>query len=257
MDFIVVYPDISVKGISNRPWMGLETCWRGNRVVVRIGGVSRIGSNLNRILSEIPKGTELVVVAKARQPSEIVEAIAEGARIIGQNYVQEAERIRSCVGPGVQCHLIGHLQSNKVKKAVGLFDMIQTVDSLKSAAAIDRQLSASKGSLPILLEVNVAKEQQKTGLMPEDVEAVATAISSLRSVRLTGLMTMGPDTNEDEETRRYFRAARRLFEQLLKSPVTGIQMKYLSMGMSDSYRIAIDEGANMIRLGKAIFGERP
>ncbi len=215
-----------------------------------------IAANMRRILAEIPSGVKLVVVAKGRQPSEVVEAINEGASIIGENYVQEAEEAQRKVGCRVEWHFIGHLQNNKVKKATDMFDLIQTVDSMETAREIDRRCSRAGKLLPVLIEVNSAREPQKTGLKPEDVEGTVAEMSVLHNIKISGLMTMGPDRARSEELCPYFKATRALFESLASRGGPGIEMKYLSMGMSSSYKIAIDEGANMVRLGRAIFGER-
>jgi PLP dependent protein len=218
--------------------------------------VSLIASNMRRILAVIPDGVHLVVVAKGRQPAEIIEAVEAGATIIGENYVQEAEQAQERVGLRVQWHFIGHLQSNKAKKAVSLFDLIQTVDSVSLAREINRRSSDRGRRLPVLLEVNCGREPAKSGLVAEEVESALSEISTLPHLKVAGLMTMGPALSDPEELRPYFRETRRLFERLRRCQLPGVEMTHLSMGMSDSFRIAIDEGANMVRLGRAIFGER-
>ena len=216
--------------------------------------MSLIAANLSRVLAEIPAGVDLVVVAKGRSPAEVIEAVKEGARIIGENYVQEAAKAQAQIGRVVSWHFIGHLQSNKVKKAASLFDMIQTVDSLATASEINRHGAAGR-VLPVLIEVNSAREPQKSGLFPEQVAAAAAEMSALSNVKVMGLMTMGPAGGGAAEIRTYFTATRRVFEALAQAKLPNVEMKYLSMGMSDSYREAIDEGANMVRLGRAVFGE--
>jgi PLP dependent protein len=218
--------------------------------------VSLIASNMRRILAVIPDGVQVVVVAKGRQQAEIIEAVEAGATIIGENYVQEAEKAQERVGLRVQWHFIGHLQSNKAKKAVSLFDLIQTVDSVSLAREINRRASDRGRRLPVLLEVNCGREPAKSGLLAEEVESALVEVSTLPYLRVAGLMTMGPALSDPEELRPYFRETRRLFERLRRRQLPGVEMTHLSMGMSDSFRIAIDEGANMVRLGRAIFGER-
>ncbi len=217
--------------------------------------MSLIAANMRRVLAEIPGGVELVVVAKGRQPVEVMEAVDAGARIIGENYVQEAEKAQEEVGRQVSWHFIGHLQTNKVKKAVALFDLIQTVDSLATAREISRRGEAGK-AVQVLIEVNSAREPQKSGLCPEQVESAAAEMSALLDIKIMGLMTIGPAVDHPAEIRPYFSATRRVFEALARAHLPNVEMKYLSMGMSDSYKAAIDEGANMVRLGRAIFGER-
>ena len=219
--------------------------------------MSQIATNTKKVLAELPRGVELVVVAKGRQPAEVVEAVEAGAGIIGENYVQEAEKALEVLGCRVQWHFVGHLQKNKIKKAVGLFDMIQTVDSLETAREIDLRCAQAGKVLPALIEVNIGREEQKSGVLPEMVEAAVGDISTLHNINVVGLMTMGPALNDPADLRPYFRKTRQLFESLVRSELSNLNMKYLSMGMSDSYRLAIDEGANMVRLGRAIFGERP
>jgi pyridoxal phosphate enzyme (YggS family) len=217
--------------------------------------VSLIAVNMRRILAEIPDGVDLVVVAKGRSPAEVREVVNEGARIIGENYVQEAVAAQACAGREVAWHFVGHLQSNKVKKAVAMFDMIQTVDSLATAIEISRCAGAGR-ALPVLIEVNSARERQKSGLLPEQVASVAAAMSALPHIRVMGLMTMGPAFGRAAEIRPYFKATRTVFETLARARLPNVEMKHLSMGMSDSYREAIEEGANMVRLGRVVFGER-
>ena len=217
--------------------------------------MSQIAARMKKVLAEIPADVKLVVVAKGRQPAEVIEAIDEGALIVGENYVQEAEEAQKQAGRRIQWHFIGHLQSNKARKAVGMFDMIQTVDSVRMAEEIDRRCAQAGKLVPVLIEVNSGREPQKSGLMPEAVEAVVADIGSLLNIRILGLMTMGPDRLDAEGLVPYFRATRRLFESLVRADTPHVEMKYLSMGMSDSYKVAIAEGATMVRLGRAIFGE--
>lgn len=198
----------------------------------------------------------LVAAAKTREPREIMEAIAAGIKIIGENYIQEADEAYRITGNQVQWHFIGHLQKNKVKKAVAIFDMIETVDSLEIAVEIDKRCAQIKKTLPILVEINSGREPQKSGVYPENAEALITSISSLSNIRITGLMTMGPPVGQPEDSRPFFRETRQLFDRIKKLNLPGVEMKYLSMGMTDSYRIALEEGANIIRLGNKIFGER-
>ena len=215
-----------------------------------------IAANMRRILAEIPSGVKLVVVAKGRQPAEVVEAVNEGASVIGENYVQEADEIQRKIGCSVQWHFIGHLQRNKIKRATELFDMVQTVDSGETAREIDRRCSRAGKVLPVLIEVNSGREPQKSGLNPEAVDGAITEMVVLHNIRICGLMTMGPDLTRAEELAPYFRTTRMLFDSLARRGGPNVEMKYLSMGMSTSYQVAISEGANMVRLGRAIFGDR-
>ncbi len=215
-----------------------------------------IAKNVRSMLAELPPGVELIAAAKTRTPGEIIEAIEAGVRIIGENFVQEAETARAAIGDRVCWHLIGSLQKNKVKKAIRLFDMIETVDSLKLAKAIDRESAVMGKVMPVLIEVNSGREPQKSGVLPEDVEALVKEIAKLEHVKISGLMTMGPRFGDPEEARSYFAGTRRIFQRLKDLKLDGVEIKYLSMGMTNSYKIALEEGANLVRLGSRIFGER-
>ena len=215
-----------------------------------------IKENVKRILEQIPAGVEVVGAAKTRTVEEIVESIEAGLKIIGENYVQEAERAFEVVGPRAKWHMIGHLQSNKAKKAVRVFDMIETVDSLKLARAIDNACRKIDEVMAVLMEINSGEEPQKAGVMPAEAISLVKEVSELRNIRIMGLMTMGPFAGDPEDARPYFRKTKRLFEDIKELNLPGVEMKYLSMGMSNSYKVALEEGANMVRIGTKIFGER-
>jgi pyridoxal phosphate enzyme (YggS family) len=215
-----------------------------------------IKENLKKILEELPEGVELVGAAKTRTPDEVLEAIDSGLKIIGENYVQEAEKAFEAVGAKVRWHLIGHLQSNKAKKAVNIFDMIETVDSMKLARAIDKACQNIGKVIQVLIEVNSGEEPQKAGVMPEDGISLVRDMSGLKNIKIMGLMTMGPFAGDPEDARPYFHKTRKLFEEIKALNLPGVEMKYLSMGMSNSYRVALEEGANMVRIGTKLFGER-
>jgi len=215
-----------------------------------------IKENIKRIQAELPQGVQLVGAAKTRTPEEVLEAIEGGLTIIGHNYVQEAERLFNVISQPVKWHMIGHLQSNKAKKAVAIFDMIETVDSLKLAKAIDKACAGLNKAMPILLEINTGEEDQKAGVMPGATVSLIKEISSLPHVKVEGLMTMGPFTDDPEESRPYFRKAKKLFDEINTLNLEKVKMSILSMGMSDSYKVAIEEGANMVRIGTKIFGNR-
>jgi len=215
-----------------------------------------IAQNVSQILSELPQGVELVAAAKTRKPAEVLEAVEAGIKIIGENYVQEAEGAYAVVGNRVRWHFIGHLQSNKVKKAVSILDMIETVDSIKIATEIDRHCSRIGKVMPVLIEINSGREKQKSGVLPEDTERLVRDVSSLKNIRVEGLMTMGPRFGDPEDSRPYFAETRRVFEKIKGLNLVNTDMKYLSMGMTNSYRIALEEGANIVRIGSKIFGDR-
>ncbi len=215
-----------------------------------------IKENIQRILNELPDGVELVAAAKTRTPQEIREAVEAGINIIGENYVQEAVRAIEGVGRSVSWHFIGHLQKNKVGKAVSIFDMIQTVDSFELAKEIDKASQSMGKVMSILVEINSGREPQKFGVIPEDALELIEHIGSLQNIKCMGFMTMGPRFGDPEDSRPYFVETRRLYDKIKHLNLPGIEMKYLSMGMTNSYLIAIQEGANMVRIGTKIFGER-
>jgi len=218
--------------------------------------VKIIEQNVKQIISELPEGVQLVAAAKTRSPQEILEAVEAGVRIIGENYVQEAERACQVAGSRAEWHFIGHLQKNKVKKAAGIFDMIETVDSLEIAGEIDKRCAQIDKVMPVLIEVNSGREEQKSGVLPENAEQLVRVISALPNIKVMGLMTMGPRFGNPEDSRPYFVETRKIFETIKKLNLPNVDMKYLSMGMTNSYRVALEEGANIIRIGSKIFGER-
>mgnify|MGYP001080112285 CR=1 FL=1 len=216
-----------------------------------------IEQNVRQILSELPEGVQLVAAAKMRTPEEILEAIEAGIKIIGENYVQEAEKAFAVIGNKAKWHLIGQLQKNKVKKAVRIFDMIETVDSFELAQEIDKRCAQIGKIMPVLVEVNIGGEEQKSGIHPENTEPLAREMATLPNIRLMGLMTIGPLSPNAEDSRPYFVEMKKLFDKMKKLNLPNVEMKYLSMGMTNSYKIAPEEGANIVRIGTKIFGERP
>ncbi len=215
-----------------------------------------IKENVKRILAELPKGVQLVGAAKARTPAQIQEAIEAGLGIIGENYVQEAEQAFRIIGDRIQWHMIGHLQRNKVKKAVKIFDLIETVDSIRLAMEIDKSCRKIGKTMPVLIEINSGEEARKSGVLPEDAPTLIQEISVLENIRVKGLMTMGPFTGDPEDARPYFVKTMEIFVRLKQMELHRVEMKYLSMGMSNSYKIALEEGANMVRIGTNLFGQR-
>ncbi|MFC1912595.1 YggS family pyridoxal phosphate-dependent enzyme [Chloroflexota bacterium] len=215
-----------------------------------------IRQNVSSILKELPNGVQLVAAAKTRTAKEILEAIAAGAGIIGENYVQEAERVYDLVGDKARWHFIGHLQRNKVKKATAIFDMVETVDSFEIAREIDKRCAQIGKVMLVLIEVNSGCEEQKSGVFPQNIEALVRELDVLRNIRVTGLMTMGPRVGNPEDSRPYFTATKKIFDRIKELKIPDTEMKYLSMGMTNSYKIALEEGANIVRIGSKIFGER-
>jgi len=215
-----------------------------------------IRENISTILNELPEGVKLVVAAKGRTPQEILEAVEAGAKIIGENYGQEAERHYHVIGKEAEWHFIGHLQKNKVKKAVAVFDMIESVDSVEIAREIDKRCDQIGRVMPVLIEINSGEEEQKFGVYPEDAEKLIREIAGLRNVKIMGLMTMEPYSASPEDSRPYFVKTKKLFEKFKMLNLPNVEMNYLSMGMTNSYKVAIEEGANIVRIGTKIFGEQ-
>jgi pyridoxal phosphate enzyme (YggS family) len=211
---------------------------------------------VNLIRESLPPDIILVAAAKTRTLTEVEAAIEAGIRHIGYNYVQEALPIIEKIGPKAEFHMIGHLQRNKAKLAVQHFDMIETVDSLRLAKTIERHGAAFGKTIPVLVEINSGRESNKTGVLPEDLDGLVEKISNLEHIKVKGLMTMGPRFGDPENSRPYFQATRKAFERLASMNLPNISMEYLSMGMSNSYLIAIEEGANIVRIGTKLFGER-
>lgn len=215
-----------------------------------------IEENVKKILAELPEGVELVAAAKTRTPEEILRAADSGVRIIGENYVQEAQRAFELVGNRVKWHFIGHLQRNKVKKAVKIFDMIETLDSPELAEEINKRCEQCGKIMPVLIEINSGNEPQKFGVMPDVAERFIREVAGFKNMKIMGLMTMGPAFGDPENARPYFTATKRLFAALKDLNLPDVEMRYLSMGMTNSFRVAVEEGANIIRIGTKIFGPR-
>jgi pyridoxal phosphate enzyme (YggS family) len=217
-----------------------------------------IADRVRKVLAEIPPHVSVLAAAKTRSVDEIRAAIEGGIRLVGQNYVQEARRAIEALGrDAAEWHMIGHLQRNKAKAAVRLFDAIETVDSVRLAEAIDREAAKVGRVLPILIEVNSAREPQKSGVLPEEAADLVRAIAGLPSIRIEGLMTMGPLVDDPEEIRPFFAETKRLLDGIAGLRIPDVGMRVLSMGMSDSFGIAIEEGATLVRLGTVLFGPRP
>lgn len=202
--------------------------------------------------SRDPSAVTLVAVTKTVSVERIHEAITLGLRILGENRVQEAIPKMDEIGPAnVDWHLVGHLQTNKVKFIEGRFQMVQSIDSTGVAQALDHRLGSP---LEVLIEVNVAEEPQKTGAMPADLPAIAAVVASAGHLRLGGLMTVAPLVSDPEQVRPIFRRLRTLRDST--SQELGMPLPVLSMGMTDDYPVAVEEGATMLRLGRALFGPR-
>lgn len=201
-----------------------------------------------------PSEVTLIAVTKGMDAKKVKEAVSGGVRVFGESYVQEAEdKLSKIKDKGVRWHFIGHLQKNKVKLAVEMFDMIQAVDSIELATEINKRTGEP---LDVLIEVNIAREKTKTGVDAEGAVKLARAIAKLDKLRLRGLMSIPPIGETAEDSRPYFAALRRLAERINKEHIPGISLRELSMGMSGDFEVAIEEGATMVRVGTAIFGAR-
>jgi len=200
-----------------------------------------------------PREIKLVAVSKTVEPARIREAIEAGASILGENYVQEAQKKIELMGRPVAWHFIGHLQSNKAKVGVQLFDVIHSLDSVHLAEELNRRAVQSDRVLQVLIEVNLAREVSKFGTDEEKLFALARKVKELDHLSLEGLMTMPPFFETPEESRPYFVELRKWKERMERE---GIPIKELSMGMSNDFEIAIEEGATYVRVGTAIFGSR-
>jgi PLP dependent protein len=216
----------------------------------------QLRQNAQKILEELPQGVNLVVAAKGRSPQEVQEVVEAGVELIGENYLQDAQAAQPLIGDRVKWHFIGHLQRNKIKKAISMFDMIETVDSLEMARELEKECAHLARVMPVLIEINSGEEAQKFGVSPDDAVAMAQEIARLEQIKLMGLMTMGPRFGDPEESRPYFVKTREIFDKIKALDLPGVEMRYLSMGMTNSYKVAIEEGANIVRIGSKIFGER-
>lgn len=205
-----------------------------------------------------PATIRLVAVSKKIPASHLQEAIRGGQLLFGENYIQEAAQKRTEIGDTASFHFIGHLQSNKVKLATQIFQMIETVDRLKLAAALDKELKLQGRSLDVLVQINIGQEPQKSGVLPQDAEGLLKELLPLSNLQVRGLMTIPPHADNPEQTRPHFRALRLLAEEMKnKNYFFDNTHVELSMGMSSDYTIAIEEGATLIRIGTALFGHRP
>lgn len=213
------------------------------RVGERIAAAARRGGRR-------PEDVTLVAVTKGVDASQILEAVAAGVQDLGENRVQEAASKAAAVSAGARWHLVGHLQRNKVRQAVALFTVIHSLDGARLAADVSRRAAAP---VDVLLQVNVAGEAQKFGVPPEEAPTVLRAIAGLPALHVVGLMTIAPLSGDPEETRPIFGRLRGLRDDLEALGIAGVTLPHLSMGMSGDFEIAVEEGATMVRIGRAIF----
>ncbi len=205
----------------------------------------------------LPESVRLMAVSKTVEPARIRQAVLAGVTLLGENYVQEAREKIPALGLPAEWHMIGHLQTNKAKYVAHLFDWIHSVDRLELALELDRRAGQAGRKLNILIEVNVGGESSKSGANPKDVTELVRRISPLPNLSIRGLMTMPPFGDDPEQSRPYFTALRRLRDDIAGESIPGVGMDELSMGMTNDLEIAVEEGATIIRVGRAIFGARP
>jgi pyridoxal phosphate enzyme (YggS family) len=216
-----------------------------------------IEDNVKHFLQELPKNVTLIAVTKTVDVDRIKVSIKAGVTDIGENKVQEAlSKYSELKDFNLKWHLIGSLQTNKVKKAVQIFDLIHSVDTLKLAEVIDKESFNINKMQDVLLQVNVSKEETKSGFEIENLFEVLSELSKLKNIRVRGLMTIANNTQEEIQIRDCFKKLRNLKEEINNKAFFENELTLLSMGMTNDYKIAISEGASMVRLGRAIFGNR-
>ena len=221
--------------------------------------IEHIRSRIENVVEKSGRGTDevkLVVVTKTVEPERIKEAISWGIDIIGENRVQEAEEKFCQITEKVEKHLVGHLQTNKAKKAVELFDLIQSVDSVRVAEEISKRAIEKQKIMDVLVEVNTSSEKTKFGIEPNQALWLIETISKFEGIKIKGLMTIGLFSDNPEDTRPCFKKLKTLFEEIKSANIPNVEMRYLSMGMTSDFEVAIEEGSNMVRVGTGIFGPR-
>lgn len=214
-----------------------------------------IRENINSIRKTLDGGVTLIAVSKTKSVKEMQEAYDCGIRDFGENKVQELMMKMDSFGDDVRWHLIGHLQSNKIKYIVGKIALLHSLDSIKLLQELERAYSLKGLICEALIEINIGREESKTGLKIEDLEEFLCALEECKAVKVMGLMAIIPQGDE-ESTRNYFKIMKKTWDNLNMGNFRNATMKYLSMGMSDDYKIAIQEGSNMVRIGQGIFGAR-
>jgi len=203
-----------------------------------------------------PHSVALMAVTKTVPAERILQAVDAGITLLGENYVQEAREKQELLGGRACMHLIGHLQTNKAKYAVRLFDCVHSVDRLELAQELNKRAKAVNRTLDILIEVNVSGEQTKNGVSPAQARELIGRVAGLENLSVRGLMTMAPYSDDPETSRPYFQALRQLRDDIAREEIPRVQMAELSMGMTDDFEVAVEEGSTIVRIGRAIFGAR-
>ena len=224
-----------------------------------VDNINEIQNEINETCAKVgrnPNDVTLIAVSKTKPYTDIEEAMKSGCIDYGENKVQELDQKYDLLPKDINWHMIGHLQRNKVKYLVGKTKLIHSVDSLRLANQIEKEFAKKDLIANVLIEVNMAGEESKFGIKPDEAEDLIREISVLEHVKVCGLMTIAPYTLEPEDNRIYFKKLRELSVDINSKNIDNVTMSELSMGMSGDYRVAIEEGATMIRVGTKIFGER-
>ena len=228
--------------------------------------MSEVKENILRIRERIaaaaaragrdPSGVRLMGVTKTVGDDRILQAIEAGIDIIGENYVQEARRKIELMGKSAEWHFIGHLQTNKAKYAVRLFDMIHSVNRMSLAEELNRRAAGAGVVCRVLIEVNLGGEESKSGAPPEEAPALIRSVAQMANLSIRGLMTMAPWYEDPERARPCFAGLRAIRDRIAAENIPNVAMRELSMGMTDDFEVAVEEGSTIVRVGRAIFGER-
>lgn len=226
-----------------------------------------IAANYRAVMEEIrvaaeksgrdPQSVKLMAATKTQGVAQIRSVVDAGVRFLGENYVQEAQTKRKALGDIAEWHLIGHLQRNKAKAAVELFSVIQSLDNLGLARILDREGCKNERDIRVFVEVNLAGEESKTGVSRTDLIPLLREVAKFERLKVEGLMSIPPAAADPEESRRYFRELRMLRDTINDLSLENVRLEELSMGMTQDYRVAIEEGATIVRIGTALFGPRP
>ncbi|MCZ6563469.1 MAG: YggS family pyridoxal phosphate-dependent enzyme [Deltaproteobacteria bacterium] len=225
-----------------------------------------IDANCERVMEKIRSAAErsgrdpgeikLLAASKSRGVTEIRSAFNAGVRLFGENYLQEAVNKKEAIGEPAEWHMIGHLQRNKVRQAVGLFSLIESLDSLELARMLDKEGKKQGRPVRAFVEVNLGGEESKSGVREKDLVPLLEEIRALSQLRVEGLMVIPPFRENPEEVRPYFRALRELKMSLGGLAIPNVDLREISMGMTHDYPVAVEEGATIVRVGTAIFGQR-
>lgn len=228
---------------------------------------NKIKENVQQLKKNIPENVKLVAAAKSKSPEEVLESVEAGIEIVGENYMNDAKSVYEKIKNKAELHFIGIPDKAKHdllrRKNLRMFDMIETINSVEIAEEVNDKCAGIGKVMPVLLEINSGEEPQKAGFMLQNTEEAVRAISDFDNLKIMGLMTMGStphqsmkDPKDRKKARDCFQKTKKLFDRIKKLNLTNVEMKYLSMGMSNSYEIALEEGANVVRIGSKIYGQR-